>query len=76
MKRACREDDLQTTQQNAGDVKIDVRDIIGYGGLTAEGSNSSYDGHKKSGSRIETGILSKIPPELFLHILKFLSSEV
>ncbi|KAM5565302.1 hypothetical protein ABKV19_019365 [Rosa sericea] len=25
--------------------------------------------------RIETGILSKIPPELFRHILKFLSSE-
>lgn len=26
--------------------------------------------------RIETGIFSKIPPELFRHILKFLSSEV
>lgn len=26
--------------------------------------------------RIESGILSKIPPELFPHILKFLSSEV
>lgn len=26
--------------------------------------------------RIETGIFSKIPPELFPHILKFLSSEV
>lgn len=28
-----------------------------------------------SSSRIETGIFSKIPPELFPHILKFLSSE-
>lgn len=26
--------------------------------------------------RIESGIFSKIPPELFRHILKFLSSEV
>lgn len=26
--------------------------------------------------RIETGFFSKIPPELFHHILKFLSSEV
>lgn len=26
--------------------------------------------------RIETGILSKVPPELFRHIFKFLSSEV
>lgn len=28
-----------------------------------------------SSSRIETGIFCKIPPELFPHILKFLSSE-
>ncbi|KAJ8448343.1 hypothetical protein Cgig2_021971 [Carnegiea gigantea] len=79
-KRACREDDPQKTKNNAGDAKNDVRDINGDGGLNAEGSNSSYDGHKKSGCRIETGIetgiLSKIPPELFLHILKFLSSEI
>lgn len=74
-KRACRADDPQKTKNNAGDAKNDVRDINGDGGLNAEGSNSSYDGHKKSGCRIETGILSKIPPELFLHILKFLSSE-
>jgi len=26
--------------------------------------------------RIETGFFSKVPPELFHHILKFLSSEV
>lgn len=36
-----------------------------------EGTGSGSDP-----KRIETGILSKIPPELFIHILKFLSSEV
>lgn len=29
-----------------------------------------------SPNRIDTGIFSKIPPELFTHMLKFLSSEV
>lgn len=38
-----------------------------------EGSSS---GSGADPARIESGILSKIPPELFPHILKFLSSEV
>lgn len=40
--------------------------------------NCRRDNHKSSSvpERIESGIFSKIPPELFHHILKFLSSEV
>ncbi|EXC31693.1 F-box protein SKIP31 [Morus notabilis] len=38
------------------------------GGKSGSGSGSSW-------RRIESGIFSKIPPELFPHILKFLSSE-
>lgn len=68
LKRACREDDLR----EAGN---DARDANANGGSKEEGSSSGNDGHKKSLSRIESGILSKIPPELFVHILKFLSSE-
>lgn len=37
--------------------------------------SNSLIARKASPRRIETGIFSKIPPELFHHILKFLSSE-
>jgi hypothetical protein len=41
------------------------------------GSSSNNNNNKRSMlKRIETGLFSKIPPELFPHILKFLSSEV
>lgn len=45
-----------------------------------EGTSSSSTTRSKSNNKntlrtIETGIFSKIPPELFHHILKFLSSE-
>ena len=40
--------------------------------LRVDGEESKRSAPK----RIETGIFSKIPPELFHHILKFLSSEV
>ncbi|GKV10491.1 hypothetical protein SLEP1_g21841 [Rubroshorea leprosula] len=37
--------------------------------------NNDNNGKMSVPRRIETGILSKLPPELFPHILKFLSSE-
>lgn len=37
---------------------------------------STSDNMSQVPSRIETGILSKVPPELLRHILKFLSPEV
>lgn len=41
-----------------------------------EGTSQVVDCSCKSPKRIESGFFSKIPPELFHHILKFLSSEV
>lgn len=45
-----------------------------------EGGSSSNNNNNNNNrsvlKRIETGLFSKIPPELFPHILKFLSSEV
>ncbi|XP_010251519.1 PREDICTED: F-box protein SKIP31-like [Nelumbo nucifera] len=43
--------------------------------LDDEGTSQSGTGRSKIPRRIKTGIFSKIPPELFHHILKFLSSE-
>eukprot|EP00268_Persea_americana_P002708 TRINITY_DN1083_c0_g1_i1.p1 TRINITY_DN1083_c0_g1~~TRINITY_DN1083_c0_g1_i1.p1 ORF type:complete len:318 (+),score=65.64 TRINITY_DN1083_c0_g1_i1:233-1186(+) len=40
-----------------------------------EGTSQVVDCSCKSPKRIESGFFSKIPPELFHHILKFLSSE-
>lgn len=41
------------------------------------GSSSNNKNNNRSLlKRIETGLFSKVPPELFPHILKFLSSEV
>lgn len=45
-------------------------------GSKVESSSCSSGANKMGGRGIETGILSKIPPELFQHVLKFLSSEV
>lgn len=44
-------------------------------------TSSSCDGgginnNRENPRRIDTGIFSKVPPELYHHILKFLSSEV
>lgn len=39
-------------------------------------NNNNNNNNKGEQRRIKSGILSKIPPELFPHILKFLSSEV
>ncbi|XP_010676711.1 F-box protein SKIP31 isoform X4 [Beta vulgaris subsp. vulgaris] len=44
-------------------------------GSKVESSSCSSGANKMGGRGIETGILSKIPPELFQHVLKFLSSE-
>lgn len=67
-KRVCTEADIRDTKN---DVRVSNRD----GGSTREGSNCSNNGYRMSVIRIDGGILSKIPPELFYHILKFLSSE-
>ncbi|XP_048230966.1 F-box protein SKIP31 isoform X2 [Ricinus communis] len=40
-----------------------------------EEDNNSNNNNNNKKMRIESGILSKIPPEIFVHILKFLSSE-
>lgn len=40
------------------------------------GSSSNNNNNRSVPKRIDTGLFSKIPPELFPHILKFLSSEV
>lgn len=39
------------------------------------GSSSNNNNNRSVPKRIDTGLFSKIPPELFPHILKFLSSE-
>lgn len=44
-------------------------------GSKVESSSCGNFADTIGGKRIETGILSKIPPELFQHVLKFLSSE-
>lgn len=41
-----------------------------------ENNNGSSSKSRPVPRRMETGNLSKVPPELFCHILKFLSSEV
>lgn len=50
------------------------------GTLQSSGSSSEPKNYVANNAvvlrRIETGVFSKIPPELFHHILKFLSSEV
>lgn len=38
-------------------------------------NNNNNNNNKSAPKRIETGLFSKVPPELFPHILKFLSSE-
>ncbi|XP_010275143.1 PREDICTED: F-box protein SKIP31-like isoform X2 [Nelumbo nucifera] len=43
--------------------------------LDNEGTSQTGRGSSQISRRIETGIFSKIPPELFHNILKFLSSE-
>lgn len=68
MKRVCTEDISRET-------KDDACDIDGDSVSKAETSSRSSSANKTGGMRIETGILSKIPPELFQHVLKFLSSE-
>ncbi|KNA24988.1 hypothetical protein SOVF_010630 [Spinacia oleracea] len=68
MKRTRTEDIFRVTENDACGTLKDC-------GLTVECSSSSISGDIMVGRRIETGILSKIPPELFQHVLKFLSSE-
>ncbi|GKU96033.1 hypothetical protein SLEP1_g9313 [Rubroshorea leprosula] len=60
------ENDKVESQSNSGKLNMNPDSV--------QPNNNSNK--KKSVPRsIETGILSKIPPELFTHILKFLSSE-
>ncbi|XP_021744740.1 F-box protein SKIP31-like isoform X1 [Chenopodium quinoa] len=68
MKRPRTEDIIRETEN-------DACDIDGDSGSKAESSSCSTGAGIIGGLRIETGILSKIPPELFQHVLKFLSSE-
>lgn len=50
---------------------------ISTNGTVADVNNSgSSSGSRPVPGRMETGNFSKVPPELFRHILKFLSSEV
>ncbi|XP_059444791.1 F-box protein SKIP31 isoform X2 [Corylus avellana] len=45
------------------------------GGSSSNNNNNNNSRSRSVLKRIETGLFSKIPPELFPHILKFLSSE-
>jgi len=68
--------------QNGNDSEVEQHQADGSSGcLGATASNTENKNHDSNckvsatTGRIETGIFSKIPPELFPHILKFLSSE-
>ena len=61
-KRARLEEDEITKQKQSSDSLSAPKNIVVNNGVVPR--------------RIETGYFSQIPPELFHHILKFLSSEV
>lgn len=61
-KRARLEEDEITKQKQSSDSSSAPKNIVVSNGVVLR--------------RIETGYFSQIPPELFNHILKFLSSEV
>ncbi|KAL2902148.1 F-box protein SKIP31 [Bienertia sinuspersici] len=69
-KRICTEDISRETKND-----VYVYDIGGDCSSKAKSSSCSSNANVSGVNRIETGMLSKIPPELFQHILKFLSSE-
>ncbi|KAK9667662.1 hypothetical protein RND81_13G003300 [Saponaria officinalis] len=56
-------------------VKNDVTEVDLETVLNGKCSSCVNIASKMDGIRVDSGILSKIPPELFQHILKFLSSE-
>ncbi|XP_057525245.1 F-box protein SKIP31 [Amaranthus tricolor] len=64
LKRMCAEDICRGIENDARATHEDMESKI-------EGNNA----YKMASRRIEMGLLSKIPPELFPHIFKFLSSE-
>lgn len=57
------------------EAEITEQGIKQSSGSSSEPKNSGVN-NGVAPRRIETGFFSKIPPELFHHILKFLSSEV
>jgi hypothetical protein len=59
---------VEEDQPNAKKLKAEQQ----IGRQREDGSSSSFRSNPR---RIETGIFSKVPPELFEHILKFLSCE-
>ena len=75
-------------EQNGNDSELEQHQPDGHSSPLSSGflgatcsntENNNHDSNCKVSTttrRIETGIFSKIPPELFPHILKFLSSEV
>lgn len=68
-KRLCRDDGSLDDRNEI----VDRTNIASSSKVVGNCSNSNVI--KMEIKRIEGGILSKVPPELFLHILKFLSSE-
>ncbi|KAL8162615.1 hypothetical protein V2J09_014104 [Rumex salicifolius] len=67
-KRFCKDDNPDDRNET-----IDRTNIASSSNVVKDCSNSNVI--KMELKRIESGILSNVPPELFYHILKFLSSE-
>jgi hypothetical protein len=74
------QEDAKTTEEEPKAkrvcVKVNENENKEEGGSSSNNNNKSSSSSRSLLKRIETGLFSKIPPELFPHILKFLSSEV
>ena len=75
------QEDAKTTEEEPKAKRVCVN--VNENENKEEGGSSSNNNNNNNSSssrsvlkRIGTGLFSKIPPELFPHILKFLSSEV
>lgn len=67
------QEDAKTEEEpKAKRVRVNENENKEEGGSSSNNKNNNRSLLK----RIETGLFSKVPPELFPHILKFLSSEV